>query len=68
MWDIRSRFCHLNSERNMKKAEEIKKNLSEQSQNKIGICLLTQLLKCKKLSDVICSEFLNKNEEDEEKS
>ena len=42
----------------LKEAEEIKKNLSEQSQNKIIICLLTQLLKCHNLNDLINFEFL----------
>jgi len=47
----------------LKKAEEIKNNLLEQSQNKIGICLLTQLLKCQKLTDVIDSEIVLKTKD-----
>lgn len=50
----------------LKEAEKIKKDLSEQSQNKIVICLLTQLLKCKNLNDLINFEF-EKDEKNKEK-
>ena len=42
----------------MKKAQEITKNLPEESQNKIGVCLLTKILRCFKLSDVVNSNVL----------
>lgn len=45
-------------ERLMKKAEEIVRDLPREKQIKIGICLLTKLMKCQKLSDVINNEFL----------
>ena len=42
----------------MSKVEGIIKTLVEEKQNKIAVSLITKLLKCKKLSDVVGSEFL----------
>lgn len=42
----------------MKKAKEIIQGLPEDKQNKTGICLLTKLLRCFKLSDVVNSNVL----------
>ena len=42
----------------VKKAQEIVKSLPEVLQYKIGVCLLTKLLHCSKLSDVVDSGFL----------
>jgi len=46
------------SEEIAKKAEEILRNLPEQLRNKVGICLLTKLLRCEKLSEVVDSKVL----------
>lgn len=40
------------------KADEIIKAMPEASQRKIGLCLLTKLLKCSKLSEVVDSQIL----------
>lgn len=48
----------LVNEQLVKKGEEIVKALPREKQIKIGICLLTKLMKCQKLSDVINNEFL----------
>lgn len=45
-------------EKLMKKAEEIVRALPKERQIKVGICLLTKLLRCQKLSDVVDSEIL----------
>jgi len=45
-------------EKVVNKAEEIIKDLPRGKQIKIGICLLSKLLKCQKLSDVVDSGFL----------
>lgn len=42
----------------MQKAKEIIQGLPEDKQNKIGICLLTKILRCFKLSEVVKSEIL----------
>ncbi|MDP2911981.1 MAG: hypothetical protein Q8N76_06605 [Candidatus Omnitrophota bacterium] len=46
------------SEQIMSKACEIVKGLPVEKQNKIAICLLTRLLKCQKLSEVVDSQIL----------
>jgi len=45
-------------EKLVKKAEEIRNTLPRDMQPKVGICLLSRLLRCQKLSDVVDSEFL----------
>jgi hypothetical protein len=42
----------------LSKAKEIKKTIPRERQDKIGICLLSKLLKCQRLSDVVDSDFL----------
>lgn len=46
------------SEEIIAKADEIIKTLPEDRRKKIGVCLLTKLLKCSKLSDVVNSQVL----------
>jgi hypothetical protein len=48
----------LVNEQLAKKAEEIVKAMPREKQIKIGICLLTKLMRCQKLSDVVDSDFL----------
>jgi sugar-specific transcriptional regulator TrmB len=42
----------------LNKADEITKTLPEEKQKKIGLCLLTQLYRCLKLSKIIDSQIL----------